>query len=98
RSLRDWSSDVCSSDLTCPGCPSRTTWPTPSPWLCATTTRNGCRPRRTGGSPVPQRRPTMITRITGVLNRVLDDEVRLQVGALERSEEHTSELQSRREL
>jgi hypothetical protein len=26
---------------------------------------------------------TMITKITGLINRVLDDEVRLQVGALE---------------
>src|SRR5437773_7356080 len=44
------------------------------PWLrhCATTTSRNCR-----------REVAMITKITGVLNRVLDEEVRLQVGALE---------------
>src|SRR5262249_44129407 len=43
-----------------------------------------------GRGPVPLlraetagRRPSMITKITGVLNRVLDEEVRLQVGPLE---------------
>src|SRR5271155_5285749 len=41
--------------------------PTPSPLPCVTTT---CR-------------NTMITKITGTLSRILDDEVRLQVGPLE---------------
>src|SRR6266436_755241 len=39
---------------------------------CATITFRKCR-----------REKAMITKITGVLNRVLDEEVRLQVGALE---------------
>src|SRR6478736_9827632 len=44
------------------------------PWRprCATITSSNCR-----------REGTMITKITGVLNRVLDEELRLQVGPLE---------------
>src|SRR5580704_18875904 len=47
-------------------------WRTPWPRPCATITRKNS-PREVG----------MITRMTGVLNRVLDEEVRLQVGPLE---------------
>src|SRR5699024_2159974 len=57
------------------------------PGESAGTTRCGRRARRCSMSLLPRQtaggRTSMITKITGVLNRVLDEEVRLQVGALE---------------
>src|SRR5262249_35444021 len=53
-------------------CQSRPTWPMRWPSPSVTITRKKCR-REIG----------MITKITGVINRVLDDEIRLQVGPLE---------------
>src|SRR6266850_1504969 len=44
--------------------------PTPSPWRCAITIRTSWL-------------DPMITKMTGIVNRVLDEEVRLQVGPLE---------------
>src|SRR5579875_972201 len=61
-------------------CRSRPMWPTLSPLLCAIIMSSNCRPM---SQKCKRRRSNMITKITGVLNRVLDEEVRLQVGALE---------------
>src|SRR6516162_3276930 len=52
-------------------CPIRPTWPTRSRLRCVITTSKNCR------------LDTMITKMTGIVNRVLDDEIRLQVGPLE---------------
>ena len=58
-------------------CPSRPMWPTPWRWRCViTTSADELAVER-------EDRGFMITKITGMLNRVLDEEVRLQVGALE---------------
>src|SRR5262249_1929833 len=62
----------CSASWAWPSRPSPPTWPTPWRPRCATTTSRNCR-----------REGVMITKITGVLNRVLDEEIRLQVGPLE---------------
>src|SRR5262249_512933 len=66
-------------------CRSRRTWPTRWRRRCVITT---CRNGQLNKAPLPctrgeGRKGRMITRITGVLNRVLDEEVRLQVGAFE---------------
>src|SRR5262249_54774467 len=53
-------------------CPNRPTWPMPWRPHCAITTFRNCR-----------REACMITKMTGQLNRVLDEEIRLEVGPLE---------------
>src|SRR5690242_20715352 len=65
-------SELFSVSWVCGTCPNRPTWPMPWPWRCAIITRRDCRVEE-----------PMITKITGVVNRVLEEEVRLQVGPLE---------------
>src|SRR5690349_22158012 len=89
RSLRDWSSDVCSSDLIL---------------RVRRGTRVGhrsCRSRPLAAQPFPARHTGDMDKgyslVTGA-NRGLGLEFARQLLARGRSEEHTSELQSRRDI
>src|SRR5690606_41189974 len=92
RFSRDWSSDVCSSDLGATTRPTCASWPSTGDQQRAESDPNEPSWSRTSGNDAPSRVPTSIIDVHNS-----PDGTRMESPS-HRSEEHTSELQSRENL